>query len=179
MRDNDYDLVHGYEWPPILEAWLATRRGAAKPIGTVMSMAVADFLPAEMPLVVGTRRIAAVAGAGRIGAVHVMEPPVDTHANSPGAADRVSGKHVLSALRPGTLKIVIVSRIVKELKLEGLLTAVKAVGVLAARHPVELLVVGGGAQLGTVAAEAARVNARFAAPVVTLTGEVADPRPYL
>ena len=57
-QERRLDLVHGYEWPPGLEAfsgpWL--RRGVPV-VCTVMGMAVAPFLPRSIPLVVGTAEI--------------------------------------------------------------------------------------------------------------------------
>ena len=46
VRDWDVDVVHGYEWPPILEAFygLRCRRGIPV-VGTIMSMSVAPFVP--------------------------------------------------------------------------------------------------------------------------------------
>jgi glycosyltransferase involved in cell wall biosynthesis len=175
IDEGGYDVIHGYEWPPILEAWLATRSSKARPIGTVMSMAVAGFLPARMPLVVGTRRIARLTQRSRPGVVHVLEPPVDTHWNRPGPAIDLSPAET-RALRSGVIELVIVSRVVKELKLEGILTVVKAMKGLAGRYPVHLTVVGGGAQLCDVAQEAEEVNASLSAPVITLTGALDDPR---
>ena len=53
VEKGGFDLVHGYEWPPTLEAALAVRGlpGTAV-VSTVMSMAVAPFIPSWVPLVV-------------------------------------------------------------------------------------------------------------------------------
>lgn len=174
VRERGIDVVHGYEWPPILEGWAATygdRR--ARVVGTVMSMAVADFIPRSVPLVVGTRKIQQVTAAGRPGPVHLMEPPVDMVANRPGgfragfeAAHPASGRH----------QVVIVSRLAHELKLEGILTAMEVVGELSLRLPVRLVVVGDGPARAEVEAVARRVNeGRDPAPVAVL-GAMADPR---
>ena len=58
VRDRGVDVVHGYEWPPILEAFygLRSRRGIPV-VGTIMSMSVAPFVPRTVPLIVGTERI--------------------------------------------------------------------------------------------------------------------------
>ena len=68
VRRRCIDVVHGYEWPPIIEAFLGgklPRRTAV--VGTVMSMSVAPFLPRHVPLTVGTeliRQAAIAAGTG-------------------------------------------------------------------------------------------------------------------
>lgn len=79
-------------------------------------------------------------------------------------------------LPSGTIRIVIVSRLVRELKLEGILTTIHAVARLAQSWPLHLTVVGDGAERDTVAAAAAEANQGRKVPVVALTGEVADPR---
>lgn len=172
-RAEGIEVLHGYEWPPILECFAAAGlRTSAVSVGTVMSMAVAPFLPRSLPLVVGTERIRESCEP-RTGEVLVIEPPVDTVANRPGV--RVSEETALP-LPPGTIRLVIVSRLVKELKLEGILTTIRAVARLAERWPVHLTVVGDGHERAAVAAAAADVNQGRQTPVVTLTGELPDPR---
>ncbi|MCX5739825.1 MAG: group 1 glycosyl transferase, partial [Proteobacteria bacterium] len=54
----DLDIIHGYEWPPGIEAAAAVYPGTrAAAVCTVMSSAVAPFLPVHLPLVVGTRAL--------------------------------------------------------------------------------------------------------------------------
>lgn len=174
-RTHRASILHAYEWPPILEAWAASgERVRLAPVGTVMSMAVAPFLPARVPLVVGTERIARSVGR-RTGALHVIEPPVDTEHNRPG-----SGGGTFAAEHPlpsGTLRVVVVCRLVPELKLEGVLTAVRAVRFLQATTRLHLTIVGDGAAREEVARAAAQANAGLPMPCVTLTGELSDPRP--
>ena len=89
VRAEGVDIVHGYEWPPGLEAYAAVsplHRSAA--VCTVMSMAVAPFLPASLPLVVGTRAIQEKVAAGRPGPVHLIEPPVDMAGEPAGPSER-------------------------------------------------------------------------------------------
>ncbi len=175
-RAREADIVHAYEWPPAFEAMAAailTRRPAA--LVTVMSMAVAPFLPTSMPLVVGTRRIQAVASQSRSGEVYLIEPPVDAVANRPGVAEgRVA---TVGAPRPeGTARVVIVSRLARELKLEGIVTAIRAVGRLASERPVQLVIVGEGPARDVVDLEADAVNAGAGREVVSVTGALSDPR---
>lgn len=70
------DVLHGYEWPPALECVLASRlRPATRAVATVLSMAVAPFIPRQVPLLVGTRQIAAAETAFGRSTVGLMEPP--------------------------------------------------------------------------------------------------------
>ena len=178
IRQRGLHVVHGYEWPPALEAAAAAYPGAgAAAVCTVMSMAVAPFLPASMPLVVGTRALQRHTAARRTGPVHLIEPPVDVAANAPGhpAGDFLARHGLAGADRP--LVIAVVCRLVPELKLEGLLTAIDVVGALAAERPVRLVVVGDGPARAQVTERARKANAEAGRTAVVLTGELLDPRP--
>ncbi|WP_182883098.1 glycosyltransferase family 4 protein [Microbispora sp. H10949] len=175
VAERGIDVVHGYEWPPGLEAYFATfGRSPAAAVCTVMSAGVAPFLPPELPLVVGTEELRKLE-AGRRRYVRLIEPPVDVVANAPGVP---SGEFTARfGLGDDRLNVVVVCRLVPELKLEGLLTAVDVVGRLAAELPVRLVVVGDGAARDQVERRAAEANARAGERVVVLTGELFDPRP--
>lgn len=175
VRDRRLDVLHGYEWPPGVETFLAARAPAAA-VCTVMSMAVAPFLPHTMPLLVGTEDLRAAAAAAGHRSVTLLEPPVDVSANAPDfSAGGFRSEH---GLDPDLPLVVVVCRLVAELKLEGLLAACAAVGELAAEGvPVQLAVVGDGAARAQVADAAAKANAQAGRRVAVLTGQLADPRP--
>jgi glycosyltransferase involved in cell wall biosynthesis len=138
-------------------------------------MAVAPFLPRHIPMIVGTEDILLRARAAGHDAT-LLEPPVDTLANAPG----IDSSRFRSSLAvdPDCLLIVVVGRISKELKLEGLLSACDAISALAARGVgVRLAVVGAGGASDLVAERARRANALAGREVVTLVGSMADPRP--
>jgi glycosyltransferase involved in cell wall biosynthesis len=173
VRAERIDLVHGYEWPPILTAWAGAgfARGVAV-VGTVLSMGIAPFLPASLPLIVGTRQLGRQAGA-RHARVHVVEPPVDTDADHPGVdASAFRADHALDE----RLTVVVVSRLAVDLKLEGLERAIAAVDAVAGELPARLLIAGDGEARGRLEALAAAVNAGRPGTVV-LTGQLIDPRP--
>jgi glycosyltransferase involved in cell wall biosynthesis len=177
VAERGFDIVHGYEWPPGLEAFYATREGTAA-VCTVMSMSVAPFLPPSLPLVVGTRQIkqSVLDRRGRrAGAVHLIEPPVDVKANAPGHPDEAFRTRF--GLEPGPIDVVVVCRLVAELKLEGLLTAIEVTGRLADELPLRLIIVGDGPSRDVVEARAAEVNRRAGRLAVVLTGSIDDPRP--
>jgi glycosyltransferase involved in cell wall biosynthesis len=175
VRDLRLDVVHGYEWPPIMEAFLGPALFQQTPVvGTVMSMSVAPFLPRTVPLMVGTELIRRAALAAGHHHVELLEPPVDTDADSPlidGSALRA--KHGIS---PKQIVIAMICRLVPELKLEGLLAACDAVGEMARSNlDVRLLIVGDGRARETVAARAAQANTAAGRDVVVMTGEILDP----
>ena len=174
VSTGGFDVIHGYEWPPTLEAVLAVRGlpGTAV-VSTVMSMAVAPFIPSWVPLVVGTQQIAATEKAAGRPLVELLEPPVDlSHNVSPDAAD-------LDAFRrswglDGRPLVVCVTRLAAQLKLEGLLSAIEVAG---SQHEFQLLIVGDGTARAEVTQAAERANAAAGARNVVLTGELLDPRP--
>lgn len=174
VAEGGFDVVHGYEWPPTLEAGLAVRGlpGTAV-VSTVMSMAVAPFIPSWAPLVVGTQQIAATEMAAGRPRVELLEPPVDLRHNVPpdpaalGAFRRSWGLD-------GRPLVVCVTRLAAQLKLEGLLTAIEVAG---GQQEFQLLIVGDGPSRGEVMQAAERANAAAGARTVVLTGELLDPRP--
>jgi glycosyltransferase involved in cell wall biosynthesis len=170
-----FDVLHGYEWTAGLEAYLAGRLGGAAPFCTVMSMAVAPFLPKDLPLVVGTEQIGAHERELGRALVSVIEPPVDVLHNAVEAVPGLAEFRRRFGLDSGVPTVVSVSRLAAELKLEGLLTAIDLAGELAGR--IRLLVVGDGPARAQVEERAAKANAAAGAGVVVLTGELADPRP--
>ncbi len=177
VRKRGIDVVHGHEWPPIIEAFLGARipHGTAV-IGTVMSMSVASFLPRDVPLTVGTEFIRKAAMDAGYRQVVLLEPPVDTNADNPAVDGE--GFRANHGIRSNEVLFAIVCRLVPDLKLEGLLLACEAVRVLAvAGHPVRLVIVGDGRARGEVAKRAAAVNASAGRKVVLMTGEMADPAP--
>jgi glycosyltransferase involved in cell wall biosynthesis len=176
VRRRGIDLVHGHEWPPALEAYLGPGLRLGVPtVATVMSAAVAPFLPRNVPLVVGTEQLRREVVAGGYQEVTLIEPPVDLIANSPefdpGDFRSVHG------LASDCLLVVVCCRLVRELKLEGLLVACDAIGELARDGlPVQLVIVGDGEARDQVSERAGRANSVAGRQAVVLVGELADPR---
>jgi glycosyltransferase involved in cell wall biosynthesis len=177
VRDRRIDVVHGYEWPPVIDGWLGPHRRFGTPVvATVMSAAVAPFIAKSIPLVVGTETLAQRCRASGYRRVDLIEPPVNIHANSPDfdAAD-FRQKYGLPS---DTLLICVVCRLARELKLEGLLAACRVVADLVAEGSnVRLAIAGDGPVRAEVEAEAGRANARAGTNAVVLTGSLDDPRP--
>jgi glycosyltransferase involved in cell wall biosynthesis len=180
IAERGLDIVHGYEWPPGLEAFHAARTGGGRvaAVCTVMSMSVAPFLPPSLPLVVGTAEIRHSVldrRGARKGTVHLIEPPVDVVANAPGhPCEDFRRRHGLTDDR---LNVVVVSRLVPELKLEGIRTAIDVIGGLAEELALRLVIVGDGPCRAEVQERAAAVNAVRGVGTVVVTGPLDDPRP--
>ncbi|RJF78739.1 glycosyltransferase family 4 protein [Rhodopseudomonas palustris] len=175
VRRRQIDVVHGHEWPPIVEAFLGGTLIHGTPVvGTIMSMTVAPFLPRRPPLTVGTELIRRSAITLGYEHVELLEPPVDTRADNP-AVDGSDFRERFG-IRPGEVVVAMVCRLVPDLKLEGLLTACDAVRELAvAGKPVRLIIVGDGQAREVVSARAGETNAAAGYQAVLLAGEMADP----
>jgi glycosyltransferase involved in cell wall biosynthesis len=177
VRERHLDLVHGYEWPPALEAFGGPLLRLGVPVVfTVMGMAVAPFLPRTVPLVVGSADIRRRALAAGHTSVTLIEPPVDVRANAP--TFRPNGFRAAFGLDPAIPLVAVVCRLVPELKLEGLLAACDAVARLASGGTaVQLVVVGDGPARQQVEERAAKANAAANRRLAVLTGALSDPRP--
>jgi glycosyltransferase involved in cell wall biosynthesis len=178
VRDREIDIIHGYEWPPTLEAlWTARTLSQATVTSTVMSMAVAPFIPKTVPLQVGTAEIAAAErefGRHRVG---LLEPPVDLAHNDAVVASAGRDFRRTWGIPDSDILLVAVTRLAHQLKLEGLLSAMRTVGRLRGDLAVRLVVVGDGPARDVVSAAADTVNLEYGAGTVLLTGETSDPRP--
>jgi glycosyltransferase involved in cell wall biosynthesis len=170
------DLVHAWDWPQVLDAALALALPGSVPVlGTSMSMTLERFLPRSVPMTFGTTELAARAARVWRAPVALLEPPVDTGANHPGAVDP-GGFRRRHGLDDGVPTVVVVSRLARTLKLEGIRRAVDAVASLAAARAARLVVVGDGDAAGELWARAGEVNRRLGWDAVVLTGAMADPR---
>nr|WP_042177649.1 glycosyltransferase family 4 protein [Kibdelosporangium sp. MJ126-NF4]CEL12736.1 glycosyl transferase, group 1 [Kibdelosporangium sp. MJ126-NF4]CTQ93496.1 glycosyl transferase, group 1 [Kibdelosporangium sp. MJ126-NF4] len=177
VRKRRIHVVHGYEWPPVVEAFFGPGlRWRTPVVGTVMSMSVVPFFPRTVPLVVGTEAIREAAQAAGHHRVTLLEPPVDTETDHPSVDGSVFRKE--HGIPQDDVLVAMICRLVPELKLEGLLATCDAVGALAAAgHRVQLVLVGDGRSRAEIEARAAKANALAGRTVVRLTGEVTDPRP--
>jgi len=137
---------------------------------------VAPFIPKHLPLMVGTANIlTAEQKYGRTRA-ELLEPPVDLAANNPSIELGVETFRRHWGLGSSSFIVSTVTRLAVELKLEGLLSAIEAVGRVAHQIPVQLLIAGSGPARNIVEAAANEVNRRTGRRVVVLAGQLDDPR---
>ncbi|NVM94405.1 glycosyltransferase [Arthrobacter wenxiniae] len=178
VKTRGIDVVHGYEWPPSLEAVLACRPPSrAVAVSTVLSMSVAPFIPTNVPLLVGTEQILANEKAFGRTRVGLLEPPVDTILNGPGLDLGLAAFRQRWGLDPAVFTVTVVSRLAHEMKLEGLLAAMGAIQRLNTEFPVQLVVVGAGPAAAEVRRNAEHINHLLGHRRIVLTGELPDPRP--
>jgi glycosyltransferase involved in cell wall biosynthesis len=176
-RQHGIDVVHGYEWPPAVEAFAGPWLRLGLPVVfTVNSDYVAPFLPRTVPLVVCTDDSRIRAEKAGHGAVTVIETPVDVRTNAPDY-DPGTFRSGLG-FRAGLPLVAMICRLATELKLEGLLAACDAVAELAVSGvPLQLAIVGDGPARPLIEQAAAAANARAGHRIVALAGQLADPRP--
>jgi glycosyltransferase involved in cell wall biosynthesis len=180
VERRSVDVVHGYEWPPAVEAFYGPRLRLGTPVlATIMSATIVPFFPRPIPLLVGTEQLQHTARAAGYPAVNLMEPPVDTQRDWPGGSGVAAAEfRARYAPDPALPLAVMVCRLVPDLKRESLLTACGAIEELAGGGtPVRLVIVGDGPVRAELAARAGQANLRAGRELVVLTGELADPRP--
>ena len=175
VRQRKIDLIHAYEWLPTLEAGYGPYLRMGTPVlSTVYSVEVPPFVPRNLPMIVGyTQELDIERGRDR-SRVYTVVCPVDTKANAPVADSGPARKRF--GLRDDDLAAVVVSRLSAELKREGLLSAITAVGLADPALNLRLLIVGDGRCREELQDAADAVNARLGLEAVTLTGPLMDPR---
>jgi glycosyltransferase involved in cell wall biosynthesis len=178
LRRERPDLLHAYEAPMALEGLFGAGL-ARRPVlvATILSMTLPARFPRSIPLVVGTRALEEQATIAGHRSVHLIEPPVDTRRDRPQADLDVEAFLRRHGLDDGQPRIVIVSRLELEFKLEGLERLISATARLGGGRPARLVVVGGGPALPRLRAQSEEVNALLGRQAVVLTGPLTDPRP--
>jgi L-malate glycosyltransferase len=174
-RRRKLDLIHAYEWPPCLDAYYGAHLGFGVPlVCTVLSMSVSPLVPPSIPLIMGTEDLGREARRAHDAPVCVLEPPIDTGLDHPGIDGRAFRRE--HGVPDDAPLVVTVSRLSLELKLDALVRAIDAVGHLAGRRDVRLVIAGGGPAEEALRVRADRVNRQWGREVVRFAGLVQDPR---
>jgi glycosyltransferase involved in cell wall biosynthesis len=180
VRDERPDLIHAWDVPQCLDAYFGAHVVQGTPlVCSVMSMVVPSTLPSRIPATFGAPALAREAERRRPGPVSLLEPPVDLEANcfdavGATAVDAFKAEH---GLTPGYVDVVVVSRLVEWMKLEGIEGAIRAMEALASETRLRLVIVGEGTSYPRVLALADGVNARVGDRRVVVAGGMVDPRP--
>jgi len=173
VRDLSIDVVHAYEWRPAVEATFGPHLRQRTPLlFTVLSMSVPNYLPRHVPLIVGTRELAAQWVADRT--VYLMEPPIDTELNRNTSSSIARARWNLDE---DEIVLSVVCRLTHDLeKLEGVLTAMHVVWELSEQLPLRLLIVGDGEGFSEVEHKANSINQRAGRELIIAAGQMMDPR---
>jgi glycosyltransferase involved in cell wall biosynthesis len=176
LRQERVDLVHASAHSACLEAFLAAYLLEGIPlVGSVRGTMAPRPFPKSVPLIVAHDSVGRV--ARRLGhkEVHPIWHPIDTEANHPGFDG--SSFREMHGLNGDRLNAVLVSRLAKSVKGEGLRRAIDAIELVARDVRVRLVIVGGGEAEPELRERAEAVNRRLGDRVVLLTGQMLDPRP--
>jgi glycosyltransferase involved in cell wall biosynthesis len=175
-RQNRIDLIHAYEWPSCLDAYYGASLCLNVPLlCTVLSMDVMPYVPASVPLIMGTADLGEQARKVQKSGVWVIEPPIDVERDNPDIdATTFRRRHEVS---DEEFLIVSVSRLALDLKLDALVRAIDAVDLLAGSYPLKLILVGDGPARAALEMRAQAVNSRHKREVISLPGADMDPRP--
>jgi glycosyltransferase involved in cell wall biosynthesis len=170
------DVVHVYApWlGPAASTAVAASRGQAAVV-TNWTMANDVRTATHTPLIVGTRLLQRDAESSHRSPVWLMEPPVDLAKDRP---DPAAGKafRARHEIADDDVCAVIVSRLDRVMKAEGIAYAMQAVAGLADRG-MRLVVVGDGDAYEDLRALGEKLNADAGRRAVVLTGPMRDPRP--
>lgn len=174
-RRRRVDLIHTYEFSPIMDVMYGAHLLHGAPlVMTVLSVFMMHWVPTHPPLIFCQEQMAEEARRSRPW-VEVMDMPVDTVANAP-VVDTTAAR-ARFGIAPDEIAVVVVSRLHPDLKREGILSAIEAVGRLTVQFPrLRFVIVGDGPSRPEIEGLAASTNARIGREVVTLTGALVDPR---
>jgi glycosyltransferase involved in cell wall biosynthesis len=176
VRSFEPDVVHTYGRWPTWGAFLGPHLTKGIPLlSTEYAMEVPAWGPRSPHLIVGTENIARLTRSWYTGPLHVLEPPVDPEVNQASPADVAEfvRSHGLDASHR---RIVIVTRLAHDLKLEGIELAIDAVELLGERD-LDLVIVGNGDAEDAVRRRAEAANRKLGRLAVILVGQMIDPRP--
>jgi len=177
VRRERPDVVHVWDWYQCLEAYYPVHLAMRVPmVVTDMFMTLTRVLPKALPTTFGTPELVDQARAAGRKRVELILPPVDVHANAPGAVDPNPFREKYG-VNNSSITLVTVSRLNLSMKFESLARTIDAVGALGSELPLRLIIVGDGGARATLEGLASQVNARLGRPAVVFTGELLDPRP--
>lgn len=166
-------VIHTFESPPTLAAAFTIPRVGVAQVATVLSMSVPDFIPAHVPVVVGTRDLMRSEQRRRRD-VYLMEPPIDIAADAPG--DVGAARRALDLPRQAAV-VAVVGRLSREHeKARGVAAAIEELAASGHSRPITLLVAGAGDDEAIVAAAVTRAAKLDGSLEVRLLGDVPDPR---
>ncbi|MED7950099.1 glycosyltransferase [Kitasatospora sp. NPDC058201] len=175
--EHGSQLLHAWEVRAARNAYFGPGRYGRLPVVTTFyGIRMLRGLPRHQPLVLG---LGALMGDGRAFGhrdVSLIEPPVDTVTDAPGAADGAAFRRE-HGIRQDELLLVVVTRLVPALEKDaGAELTVDAVRLLDDPR-VRLAVVGAGPSLERLRARAAEANEALGREAVLVPGQLADPRP--
>ncbi|MFJ4681351.1 MULTISPECIES: glycosyltransferase family 4 protein [unclassified Kitasatospora] len=175
--EHGSQLVHAWEVRAARNAYFGPgRQGRLPVVTTFYGIRMLRGMPRHQPLVLGLGALLPDGRAFGHRDLRLIEPPVDTDADAPGAVSGAEFRAEVGA-GPDQLLLCIVTRLVSGLEKDAGVSRTIAALRLLDDPALVLAVVGGGPSEAHLRAEAARANEELGREAVVLTGQRADPRP--
>jgi glycosyltransferase involved in cell wall biosynthesis len=169
------DLVHAWDWQLLFRSYYGLHLQNTPVIGSCTAMSVPALLPWGMPISFVTAEIRSQ-DRYRRGANYLQEYPINMREDDPAAVNGAAFRADLGVTADQTL-LVVVSRLARWMKREGIARTIEVVGRLAADRDVVFAVVGDGDARHELEAMGTAVNRALGRQVVRFTGAMVDPRP--
>ncbi|MFF4342640.1 glycosyltransferase family 4 protein [Kitasatospora sp. NPDC001540] len=175
--EHGSQVVHAWEVRAARNAYFGPGRQGRIPIVTTFyGIRMLRGMPRHQPLVLGLGALMPDGRAFGHRDLRLIEPPVDTDADAPGAVPGADFRAEVGA-RDDQLLLCIVTRLVSGLEKDAGVSRTIAALRLLDDPDLVLAVVGGGPSEERLRAEAAAANAELGREAIVLTGQRADPRP--
>lgn len=169
------DVFHAWDWALLGTTYYAMHLRNRPVMGSCTAMSVPTLLPWALPISFVTEEIRAQ-DQRRRGASYLQEYPINVREDDPAVVDGAAFRAELGVEANQTL-LVIVSRLARWMKREGIARTIEVTERLARDHDVVLAVVGDGDARAELEASGEQVNATLGRNVVRFTGAMVDPRP--
>ncbi|MFE1317514.1 glycosyltransferase [Kitasatospora phosalacinea] len=175
--EHGSQVIHAWEVRAARNAYFGPGRQGRIPIVTTFyGIRMLRGMPRYQPLVLGLGALVPDGRAFGHRDVRLIEPPVDTDSDAPGAVSGAAFRAEVGAA-DGRLLLCIVTRLVSGLEKDaGVSRTIAALRLLDDPNLV-LAVVGGGPSEAHLRAEAAAANEELGREAIVLTGQRPDPRP--
>ncbi|MFB7948437.1 glycosyltransferase [Kitasatospora phosalacinea] len=175
--EHGSQVIHAWEVRAARNAYFGPGRQGRIPIVTTFyGIRMLRGMPRYQPLVLGLGALMPDGRAFGHRDLRLVEPPVDTESDAPGAVEGAAFRAEVGA-SSGRLLLCIVTRLVSGLEKDaGVSRTIAALRLLDDPNLV-LAVVGGGPSEGHLRAEAAAANEELGREAIVLTGQRPDPRP--
>ncbi len=169
------DVFHAWDWALLGTSYYAMHLRNRPVIGSCTAMSVPSLLPYALPISFVTEEIRSQ-DQRRRGASFLQEYPINVREDDPAMVDGAAFRANLGVAPDQTL-LVVVSRLARWMKREGIARTIEVTERLARDHDVVLAVVGDGDARAELEALGDGVNRKLGRNVVRFTGAMIDPRP--
>ncbi|MFN0028450.1 MAG: glycosyltransferase family 4 protein [Acidimicrobiales bacterium] len=169
------DVFHAWDWALLGTSYYAMHLRNRPVMGSCTAMSVPSLLPWALPISFVTEEIR-VQDQRRRGPSYLQEYPINVRADDPATVDGAAFRTDLG-VGPDQTLLVVVSRLARWMKREGIARTIEVTERLARDHDVVLAVVGDGDARAELEALGTQVNQKLGRDVVRFTGAMVDPRP--